>query len=261
MAHDALTSSSPGRWLRTALRNAGRGMIDLFYPPRCAGCGRMGQFFCDACRERTETPPWPACRRCGQPGVSDALCPTCFSTPSHLDRIVAAALFTHPLRDAIHDLKYANVRSLADPLAALLIAAWPRVGASADLIVPVPLHRKRQAERGYNQSALLAHALGQAVGVQVNDKVLVRSRATRQQVGLGRAERALNVAGAFTCQGEIQGQRIALLDDVCTTGSTLEACAEALRDAGASSVWAFTLARGRWDPTRPPEQVDGLVSL
>lgn len=241
-----------------ALRSAAQGLLDLLYPPRCAGCNRMGELFCASCQARVEPPLAPACRRCGRPGANDAPCPACAATPSHLDRIAAAAIFAHPLRDAIHQLKYENVRSLAGPLSALMVAAWSHTSLHADLIVPVPLHRKRLAERGYNQSALLAHAMGQAAGIPVDEKVLVRTRATRQQVGLGRAERALNVAGAFICHGGLAGHHIVLIDDVCTTGSTLEACAGALRQAGATSVSAFALARARWDPTRPPEQVDAL---
>ncbi len=256
MAHMAPLNRGPRQRLWGALRDAGQGLLDLLYPPRCAGCGRMGELLCAACQARIKSPPAPACSRCGRPGMDDIACPTCLATPSHLDRIAAAAIFAPPLREAIHHLKYENGRVLAGPLAALLVAAWPRVGSPADLIVPVPLHRSRQRERGYNQSALLAHALGQAVGLPVDEKALVRSRATRQQVGLGRAERAQNVAGAFACLGNRTGQRIVLIDDVCTTGSTLEACAEALRNAGAISVWAFALARVRWDPTCPPEQAD-----
>ena len=227
---------------------AGRTLLDLLFPPRCPGCGRMGMLFCDACQARIEPPPAPACLRCGRPHEAAELCPTCRETPTHLDRIASSAIFAHPLRDAIHDLKYNNGRSLARPLGARMAASWQQNGFTADLIVPVPLHTARLRERGYNQAALLGHVLSRSVGVPTAEKTLVRQKATLQQAKLGAVERRENVRDAFTCRSDLTGQSIVLVDDVCTTGSTLEACATALRAAGAASVWAFTLARARWEP-------------
>ncbi|MDQ1301684.1 MAG: hypothetical protein QG637_1606 [Chloroflexota bacterium] len=183
--------------------------------------------------------------------AQDALCDDCRTHTSHLDGIVAAVVFAGPVREAIHSLKYGNGRALAAPLAAFMIDAWRRADLPADCIVPVPLHASRQAERGYNQSALLAQALGPTVGVAVDEKLLARRKATRQQALLNVAERRENVKDAFICQAAAGGKRIVLVDDVCTTGSTLEACAGAARAAGATSVWALTLARARWIPGRP----------
>jgi ComF family protein len=163
---------------------------------------------------------------------------------------MATAIFAHPLRDAIHSLKYNNNRRLAGLLAARMAAFWRDNHLTADLIVPVPLHASRLTERGYNQSALLARALGVAVGVPVAEGLLIRHRATLPQVALGQAERRQNVQGAFTCPGDVTGQRIVLVDDVCTTGATLEACADALKAGAAGSVWALTLARPRCPENR-----------
>lgn len=241
-------TQAPGVWLRLAA--AGQALLDLLYPPRCAGCGRLGESFCPACQARIEPLPEPACPRCGHPQLSRDLCAACWAVPSALDGIRSAAVFAHPLRDAIHAFKYNNNRDLAQPLGACMAAYWQVAGLTADRIVPVPLHPRRVTERGYNQSALLARVLGRSVGLPVDERVLVRQRATAHQVGLGRAERQQNVAGAFGCRADLAGQRLILIDDVCTTGSTLEACAEALRMAGATSVWGFTLARARWEPGR-----------
>ena len=257
MAHSSTPELGTGPRLVGWLSAAGQGLLDLLYPPRCAGCGRVGALFCAACQAQIEPLPAPACPRCGHPAPVAELCPTCRGIPSHLDAITATAIFAHPLREAIHALKYDNAASLAGPLGARMADAWRAARLSADLIVPVPLHRGRLAERGYNQAALLARVLSRSVGVPVDERILVRERATAHQVGLGRSERQVNVAGAFACRRGLSGQCVAVLDDVCTTGSTLEACAEALRTAGASSVWAFTLARARWAPdqTTAPDAV------
>ncbi|MGQ9490599.1 MAG: ComF family protein [Anaerolineae bacterium] len=258
MAGITPTGMSGLKNLRAAWRRASRVLLDVLYPPRCPGCGRLGMLFCPACLARIEPMPAPACPRCGRPGPDDKLCPDCLATPSPLDAIVSAAVFAPPLRNAIHQLKYENNRSLAEPLAALMATAWSRVPSPVDLIVPVPLHRQRLAERGYNQAALLARNLAEAVGVLVDERALVRARPTLQQVGLGREERIRNVAGAFSCRRDVVGRRVLLVDDVCTTGSTLEACAEALRQGGAAWVGGFTLARARWEPGQPAPDVVSL---
>lgn len=240
--------STPGRRIQRWLAEAGRTLLDLLYPPRCPGCNRLGELFCAACQARIEPPPTASCTRCGGPAPEAGLCETCRDTATNLNAIFAAAVFTHPLREAIHDLKYNNGQALAVPLGRHMAVAWRDRGLSADVLIPVPLHPGRQAERGYNQSALLARVLSAELGLRLDERSLIRQRPTAHQVGLGRAERAQNVAGAFLCRGNVAGQQVMLIDDVVTTGATLEACAAALRSAGAASVNAFTLARARWAP-------------
>lgn len=227
------------------LRAAGIGLLDLLFPLRCSGCGRHGAAFCPACQARLEPPPARTCHRCGAAAALD-LCDGCRGAPSPLDGIVAAALFQPPIQPAVHDLKYNGVRDLACPLGEIMAAGWPRTGLAADVIAPVPLHRARRAERGYNQSGLLAQVLGERIGVPVDENLVIRQRATRPQVGLGQVERRENVAGAFVCRQPAAGLRVVLVDDVCTTGATLEACAAALKAAGAVAVWGYTLTRARW---------------
>jgi ComF family protein len=152
-----------------------------------------------------------------------------------------------PLRSAIHEYKYRGARELATPLAGLMLDCWHRNHLSADGLVPVALHRRRRRERGYNQATLLARELAQGLPCPMMEDVLHRDRPTLPQVGLNSHQRKENVAGAFSCaEGAVEGLRIMLIDDVCTSGATLEACASTLRAQGrAQSVRALTVARAR----------------
>jgi len=150
------------------------------------------------------------------------------------------------LREAIHRFKYQNMRGLAEPLGELLASYVVEHSLPASVLVPVPLHPARLAERGYNQAALLAREMGRRLDLPVVENSLLRVRATRQQVGLNAEERQANVAGAFACRdAQLAGQQVLLIDDVYTTGATLTACGAALAAIGAASIWGLTLAHGR----------------
>lgn len=156
------------------------------------------------------------------------------------------AIHDGALRQAIHHLKYRRRRELTEALGGLLAAYWREASLPADLVVPVPLHASRQEERGYNQAALLAHGLTAHVSLTLNETDLIRTRDTAPQVELKAAERRSNVRDAFVWIGDgLDGASVLLIDDVCTTGSTLGACALALRQADAGPVWALTLTRAR----------------
>ena len=151
------------------------------------------------------------------------------------------------LRDAIHSFKYRNYRAAAPGLASLLAEYWRDNPLPGDVLAPVPLHHRKLRERGYNQASLLAKEVGKLVDLPVADKLLSRVRNSRPQASSATAgQRTANTAGAFSCRGSAAGLNCILVDDVCTTGSTLRACAAALKEAGASSVWALTLAREWW---------------
>jgi len=154
------------------------------------------------------------------------------------------APFDGILREAIHHLKYKNGRQLAIPLGDLLLDDWKAQPCLADVIVPVPLHKEREQARGYNQSTLLAQRLAQGTGLPLAEHALQRTRQTPPQVGLSAYERWLNVREAFACpEPHLAGQHPLLIDDVCTTGATLSACAHALHERGAETVYALVLAR------------------
>lgn len=149
------------------------------------------------------------------------------------------------MRKAVHHLKYGHFKALAAPLGQLLAQYVESQPIAADVLVPVPLHSRRLRERGYNQSALLAVELGRRNGLPVVSDSLVRLRHTKSQVKTADAEeRQRNLAGAFGCRDtKLAGKRVLVVDDVCTTGATLNSCATALRAAGADSVWGLALAR------------------
>jgi ComF family protein len=149
------------------------------------------------------------------------------------------------MRQAIHQLKYNNFKALALPLAQLLAEYWQSRSWEVEVIVPVPLHGRRLRERGYNQSALLAQELGRLIDLPVVEDSLLRLRDTIAQVKAPDAEiRRKNVLGVFACRdGKLEGEKVLLIDDVCTTGATLDSCAIALNRAGVGSVWGLTLAR------------------
>ncbi len=193
----------------------------------------------------------PVCPFCGCP-LEDAK-PGCWCQPAvraALDGVRAAAYHEGPLRSAIHRLKYNNDIGLAEALAPWLEGCWRLHGLAADLIMPVPLAPQRQRQRGYNQATLLAEALATRVGVPFAADGLVRMRDTPPQVGLNVVERYANLAGAFRAEPDrVTGRRVMVVDDVCTSGATLSACALALREAGAAVVWGIALTRPRRTPT------------
>lgn len=148
------------------------------------------------------------------------------------------------MRQAVHHLKYRNLKLMARPLGRLLASYLETEALPGQVVVPVPMHPKRLRERGYNQSELLVRELSRETGLP-SSSILYRSRAAPPQARAASAQaRRQNVAGAFGCQGcDVAGRHAILVDDVCTTGATLDSCARALKEAGAVSVWGLTVAR------------------
>lgn len=220
----------------------GAALVNAVYPPRCARCGRRGRWVCAHCDGALTrfAPPW--CDRCGVP-CADGAC-RCSETTSALTGVRSVAFFDGWLRDAIHAFKYQDEWARSQHLGATLVGVVQSLGG-VDALVPVPLHPSRLRRRGYNQSALLAKEVSRSLGLPVLN-ALTRNGQTRPQVGLGAEARQSNVLDAFVATGErLDDMRVALIDDVVTTGATLGECARVLSACGPLDVVAATLARER----------------
>lgn len=223
-------------------------VLDVIFPKLCLGCGEEGKLFCPSCRSGFvfRAPTCPVCSRRNFTGI---LCASC-ADESGLRRFLAPFSYSQGMaRDLIHAYKYDGVRELAlifaDEIAAFLnfYAIKP---AASSLLVPIPLHRSRERERGFNQAGLLAKALAKKLNL-VMYPVLRRRYATDSQIDMTTYDdRKKNVAGAFGIKDPlaIAGKTVILVDDVSTSGATLHEAAKTLRTAGARSVWAIVIAKG-----------------
>lgn len=218
--------------------------IDLLFPPHCAGCGKNGARWCDGCKASVNLVNPPYCPKCGNSQLNDHLCQECVADPPTFTALRSWAIFDGVLRNAIHKFKYERDISLGETFAKPLCDLLQQLMWNINLIIPVPLSKGRLRERGYNQSAFLARPVALYFGIKYSEQSLERVRETQTQVGLNAVQRRHNVAQAFTANANIVGNKVILvIDDVTTTGSTLDACAEALIKANAKNVYGLTLAR------------------
>lgn len=241
--------SSPPSFLRKFLH--------VLFPSACANC-KMPlwddpvPFVCRACWETVVPISGPCCPHCGGPFASPVAlqhspthkCGACRTKPPAFTQTWSLFPYQSPLKEAIILFKYRGKRSLIKPFLQAMIPALPTL-PTIDVLIPVPLHPQRLREREYNQSLLLAHGLSQHLQIPLLLSCLLRIRATVPQTSLSRKERLTNLHRAFAVDdaSRIKGQRILLIDDVFTTGTTLHECAKTLRKAGSGPVYGLTLGR------------------
>ncbi len=234
------------------LRRLWGGFLDLLLPPRCLGCGAtVGApgTLCAACWRGIAFLGAPCCACCGYPFEFDpgsgGLCGACIERTPHFNRARAAMRYDEASRQLVLALKHGDRLHLAPPLAQWMRRAGAELLAEGDLMVPVPLHWTRLFARRYNQAAVLALAIEKLGGPPVATECLIRRRRTPSQGRQSAAARRRNVAGAFALRrpDEVRGKRIILIDDVLTTGATVEECARVLKRAGAARVDVLALAR------------------
>jgi ComF family protein len=249
-------SELPGRRfarLAKALRSALGLIVDVALPQLCAICREPvdGAGLCPACWSKLSFIAPPYCERLGIPfpfdGGPGLLSMEAITDPPAYNRARAAVRYDDIARKLVHALKYGDRVDLAPTMGRWMANAGRELLADADAIVPVPLHWRRQWARRFNQSALLAEIIAKPTASRVAHGALKRVKATPQQVGLGKAERAQNVQGAFRVpaegRAEVAGRKLLLVDDVLTSGATADACARALLRAGAASVDVLAFAR------------------
>ncbi len=220
--------------------------LALLFPPRCVACGAFGSFLCPACRELAPRAAPPRCPVCWMPSDRrDAPCWSCRRESPAFEAARCPFVYRGAAREAVHALKYRGVSAVAPAMALPMAECLRDWAPPVDLIVPVPLAGRRQRLRGFNQSHLLAREVGDLAGLPVGAGVLVRRRAAPSQArSADEAARRANVAGAFAAErSRLKGEGVLLVDDVMTSGATLDACARALRSAGSGSVYALTFAR------------------
>ena len=230
--------------VRGLAEQAGRTLLDALYPLECAGCGGSGKVICDKCAEELPELVPPYCPVCAAYGDSE-LCRACAGPGRQFDGVRAPFRYEGSIRQAILALKYGGIRAAAPQLGDMLADYLQANPLPGDVLAPVPMHASRRRERGYNQAELLARRVADRCGVVYQGDLLVRTRRVDAQAGMADAtSRAANVADsvAVSRPADVADKRIILVDDVATTGSTLDTCAAALKKAGAASVWCLTLA-------------------
>lgn len=217
--------------------------VDWVFPPNCGGCDQLGERWCDNCQQKIVRLEGPLCEVCGNPLPQGGICSECRSQPPLFKALRSYCAYQSPVRDAIHRLKYQRDIGLGEALSHSLRQLAATLTWQPDVVVSVPLSSARLRQRGYNQASLLALPLAIGLGRPFDAHTLARTRETNTQVGLSAADRKCNVTGAFTASQRAAGKTILVVDDVITTGSTMNACAQALLTAGAIAVYGLSFAR------------------
>jgi ComF family protein len=237
-------------------------VVDWLYPPRCRACaariaGRGGEYFCFGCWTKIQQVGHPLCNLCGRPfpdaGGDDHICGVCITRPPQFVAARAWACYPrgereeHPLRQAVQKFKYGRKVSLGKPLGRVMARGCRDflAGCEVDVIIPVPLHPKRLRWRGFNQSVLLAQQVSRTYAVPMDPFLLRRVKETPPQTQLNEDERRRNVRGAFALAPgrAVAKENVLLVDDVYTSGATVNECSRTLRKNGAHQVFVLTLAR------------------
>lgn len=246
--------------LKYRLKISYQHLLDLIFPKYCLGCQTEGSYLCSACQASLPLTNSLRCFICGQRSPTGHACQKCRQqNRSRLTGIIIASDWSNLLlRQIIYEFKYRFVKELANPLAQLIISFleihWPSdLQITEIILIPVPLHKRRLAWRGFNQAQLLAKIIGQELGLPIANDILIRHRYSLPQMGItDKQQRKNNIQNAFALSPKIgleqkiylKNKIIILIDDVCTTTATLEACAKILQPLRPKEIWGAVVARG-----------------
>lgn len=222
------------------------GCLRLVQPSQqCTLCGMPSgaAALCAPCWQDLPWLPRAVCPRCALPTPGGAVCGACLQRSPHFDATRAALRYEFPLAELLHAYKYRSQIGLARAFVAMFSQCAPQNIDPVETLVPLPVTRARMRERGFNQAAELAKLLGRQLNLPVDLRSLRKIRETRPQMALPWDERRANVRGAFACDAALAGKRVALIDDVMTTGASVDAASRALKRAGAKTVHVWVLAR------------------
>lgn len=231
--------------------------LDWLFPPTCGGCGTKGTRWCDDCLSNSQLIGNQCCEVCGDVTVHTGVCARCQLQRPLCTQVRSWAVYNGPIRNMVHRLKYKGDISVGEALAKPLVTDLHRIGWIVDIVVPVPLSLARMEQRGYNQAALIARPIAIALRISYQPKALQKVRDTRSQVGLSYTERQNNLVDAFIVDAvNVTGKNVLLVDDVTTSGTTLNECARMLKVAGAGNVYGYTFARATHNTTAPHTEID-----
>ena len=226
-------------------------LLDLIYPPRCPVCGQPAPFglkICPACRKRLPVIETKRCRKCGKPVEDfDVVCPDCTKGKHLYDRGLGIYIYDETMKRAISELKYKGRREYGEVFGQLIYenARSELMYWKPDCLIPIPLHPARAAERGYNQAGIISEALSRRCGVPTRADLLIRTMETGRMKELSAKDRTNNMIRAFAAAGDCRGiKRVVLIDDIYTTGSTIDAASAVLRRAGIDEIYFLAVCIG-----------------
>ncbi len=234
----------PLRPVKNFTLSIARTALDWLFPPTCLGCGEEGVFICPECFSKIKLVPRDVCNYCGAYTSKKGKCANCHDRQLPYAGFRAFAFYEGVIRKAIHHLKYQNDLTIGRYLAGLLTMVYQRTNWEADLVVPIPIGEQKRYERGYNQAERLAKPLAELLEIPFTSEALIRINEISSQVGLNHEERRENVREAFVANARLlEGKKVLLVDDVFTSGATMEAAASEVMAAGATRVFCLTVAK------------------